>query len=327
MPVIAHRMVIDPQARFSGVTAAGHRRGDPQDPAGARLDAAGARACGGSSIRAFRRHLGGRSTGSSRRFTAAGPARAGEHRRRRRWSASTPTAPSPIRPSRFLVALLAVALVASLTFRGRFGVRRVMPRFGTAGEPLAYRVLVRQRRTTPVARARAPGGHSPIRALRSSRVPRRARARRGAPQLVRPHGRLSALDVAHRAASGRPGRASARCRRSCPAWRREVRVEIVPARRGRLRLIGVTIARPDPFGLFRGFVARVRAPVGARAAAALPGARSRPAREAEVPARRRCAGRVGGRLRGVRLAPRLPAGRSAAPHPLAELGADRHVPS
>ena len=46
----------------------------------------------------------------------------------------------------FLVALLAAALLASLTFRGRFTVRRVMPRFGTAGEPLAYRSSFDQRR-------------------------------------------------------------------------------------------------------------------------------------------------------------------------------------
>ena len=37
----------------------------------------------------------------------------------------------------FLVTLLVAALLASLTFRGRFSVRRVMPRFGTAGEALA----------------------------------------------------------------------------------------------------------------------------------------------------------------------------------------------
>ena len=42
----------------------------------------------------------------------------------------------------FLVALLGAALLASLTFRGQFRVRRVMPRFGTAGEPLSYRVFV-----------------------------------------------------------------------------------------------------------------------------------------------------------------------------------------
>jgi len=43
----------------------------------------------------------------------------------------------------FLVALLAAALLASLTFRARLNVRRAMPRFATAGEPLRYRVTVR----------------------------------------------------------------------------------------------------------------------------------------------------------------------------------------
>ena len=44
-----------------------------------------------------------------------------------------------------------------------------------------------------------------------------------------------------------------------PGVEAETRVETVPARRGRLSLVGMTIARADPFGLFRGFV-RVAAP-------------------------------------------------------------------
>ena len=39
----------------------------------------------------------------------------------------------------------------------------------------------------------------------------------------------------------------------------EVRMEAWPTRRGRLRLVGATLARPDPFGLFRAFI-RVPAP-------------------------------------------------------------------
>ena len=42
----------------------------------------------------------------------------------------------------FLVALLAAALLSGLTFRGRFRVRRVMPRFGSAVEPVSYLFFV-----------------------------------------------------------------------------------------------------------------------------------------------------------------------------------------
>ncbi|HUG37259.1 MAG TPA: hypothetical protein VML54_09940, partial [Candidatus Limnocylindrales bacterium] len=45
----------------------------------------------------------------------------------------------------FLAALLLVAMASSVLFRGRFTIRRVLPRFGTAGEPLVYRVTVENR--------------------------------------------------------------------------------------------------------------------------------------------------------------------------------------
>ena len=44
-----------------------------------------------------------------------------------------------------------------------------------------------------------------------------------------------------------------------PGGEAEVRVEILPVRRGILRFTGVTLARPDPLGLFRSFV-KVAAP-------------------------------------------------------------------
>ena len=44
-----------------------------------------------------------------------------------------------------LAALLALATVASLPFRARFEARRLLPRYATVGQPLAYRVLVRSR--------------------------------------------------------------------------------------------------------------------------------------------------------------------------------------
>ena len=43
----------------------------------------------------------------------------------------------------YLVSLLALAIAASLMFRSRFAVSRDLPRFATAGEPLEYRLQVR----------------------------------------------------------------------------------------------------------------------------------------------------------------------------------------
>ena len=43
----------------------------------------------------------------------------------------------------YLVSLLVLAMAACLLFRSRFAIRRELPRFATAGEPLDYRLLVR----------------------------------------------------------------------------------------------------------------------------------------------------------------------------------------
>jgi hypothetical protein len=42
----------------------------------------------------------------------------------------------------FLTCLLLLAILGGVAFRGRFTVSRVLPRFGTVGEPLSYRILV-----------------------------------------------------------------------------------------------------------------------------------------------------------------------------------------
>ena len=157
----------------------------------------------------------------------------------------------------FLLVLLTVALLASFTFRGAFTVRRTLPRFGTAGEPLAYSLHVRNdgaaaqaglslfedtadpRPTLPeFLAAREPGEERRNWFDRTVGYPRwmwLVERRRGARLPERP---VPAI---------------------LPGSEVEVRMEVWPARRGRLRLVGVTLARPDPFGLYRGFI-RVPAP-------------------------------------------------------------------
>ncbi|HTK90567.1 MAG TPA: DUF58 domain-containing protein [Verrucomicrobiae bacterium] len=157
----------------------------------------------------------------------------------------------------FLIALLTAALLASLTFRARLTVRRAMPRFGTAGEPLRYRVTVRNDGSraqrglvlledtedprpslAEFLAAREPGEERRNWFDRTVGYPRwmwLIERRRGA--------RFTATAVPP----------------LLPGGEVEVRMEAVPVRRGRLRLDGITMGRPDPFGLFRGFVG-VRAP-------------------------------------------------------------------
>ena len=155
----------------------------------------------------------------------------------------------------FLAALVGVAMAASLSFRGRFAVRRLLPRFATAGEPLAYRVAIRNEtaRAQPgltlveetvdprpafqeFLRAREPGEERRNWFDRAVGYPRWL-------WLVRRNQRARIAEVPVPALS--------------PRGEGEARVEITPLRRGPLRFAAVTLARPDPLGLFR---ARVTVP-------------------------------------------------------------------
>ena len=103
------------------------------------------------------------------------------------------------------------------------------------------------------------------------------------------------------AARGEP----ARSRRGA---RETLRLTLTPRRRGRIELAGLVLNRGEPLGLVKGLA---RVPLPERVIAlprryrlprlALPG-------PAQVPARRRVARRLGGRLGGIPLAARVPAG-------------------
>jgi uncharacterized protein (DUF58 family) len=147
----------------------------------------------------------------------------------------------------FLLALLVLAFAWRFGFRPRLSARRVLPRFVTAGEPAAYRVVL------------ANGGGRPERGLVlledtadprpsfeefvTAREPGEERRnwfdrKVGYPRwdwLVR-RNQLARID-ARPLPPLPPGDAG------------EVRIEFTARRRGRLEFTGLTLARPDPFGL------------------------------------------------------------------------------
>jgi uncharacterized protein (DUF58 family) len=150
-----------------------------------------------------------------------------------------------------LVGMLGVAFVACLFFRGRFTAQRVLPRFGTAGQPLAYTVLVKnetarpQRDLTlveelekllPDFEAFAAVQQAEERRVKSFSISRRRSRMQFAPAAVR---EFPVATVA-------------------PGGEVEVPVELLPLKRGHLRFEAVTIARPDPLGLVKSLV-RVKA--------------------------------------------------------------------
>jgi len=151
-----------------------------------------------------------------------------------------------------LVSFLFVSVAFTWTFRAHFSAHRLLPRFGTVGTPLSYRISVRNltRRTQSgltlledIADPRPSFDEwqrtraAEERTIRSFRIGQRPKKASFNPAFLKP-APIPALP---------------------PNREVEVRGELMPLRRGILRFDGVTIARPDPLGLFRAF-SRVRSP-------------------------------------------------------------------
>lgn len=146
-----------------------------------------------------------------------------------------------------LLALLLFAFGCSRFFRGRFYATRVLPRFGTAGQPLAYRVVIKN------LTARTQTG---LTLLENFADPRPSFAEWLAFQRAE-NKRLRSFHVTERRRR-HPFRlvnqpVAAEVPPLAAHGETEVRVEMLPLRRGLLRLTGVTLARSDPLGLFRAF--------------------------------------------------------------------------
>jgi uncharacterized protein (DUF58 family) len=149
-----------------------------------------------------------------------------------------------------LLMILLLAFACSWVFRAKFSAVRSLPRFGTAGQPLLYNVLVKNH-TAHVQKG--------LTLLEDSADPRppfeewlayqKAESRRIRPFSVseRRPSPFRLVEIKEAEVPDLP-----------PRGEMEARVEITPLRRGVIRFSGVTLARTDPFGLFRSFA---RAPV------------------------------------------------------------------
>jgi uncharacterized protein (DUF58 family) len=142
----------------------------------------------------------------------------------------------------FLCALLAISVTSAIFFRGTFGINRSLPRFASVGKRFGYTIHVENRTSIRqtglsllenVADARMSYGefaaisHAPYsRSFRRARFPSGRRAV-VPPRLIPP--------IAARGSA-------------------VVQIDLLPLKRGPLRLTGATVARTDPFGLVRGFV-------------------------------------------------------------------------
>ncbi len=162
----------------------------------------------------------------------------------------------------FLVSLLLLSVlflsVTSVTYRrrnrGRFAVRRDLPRFATAGEPLEYRVWVRK---TGSVSGRAERGLTLYEDLAFDWPTRAELARAKEPGVKR-----NKIDEfmgfyawVWLLAERRNGAVEARDLPVLPAGGEvAVNVRLTPRRRGAVRFAGVSLARTDPLRLCRAFV-------------------------------------------------------------------------
>lgn len=144
-----------------------------------------------------------------------------------------------------LLFLLLAAASCSWFFRARFAATRLLPRFGSVGRPFHYRVLVKNLTRTPQSDLtlleNLPDPRPTFREWKTVQLAdeRKIRPFRFSPRRANPY------QVAVVKQAPVPTIA--------PGGEVEVRVELEPLRRGALRFDGVTLARPDPFGLFRAF--------------------------------------------------------------------------
>ena len=143
-----------------------------------------------------------------------------------------------------LLALLVVAFPFSWFFKVRFAVERSLPRFGTAGRPFNYRVVVRNR---------TPKTQAGLTLLENLADPRPSFPEWKAMQLDDEHHRRSfRLSQRRRVNPFKVVTLKDAVVPPIPANQAiEARVELTPLHRGFLHFKGVTLARPDPLGLFR----------------------------------------------------------------------------
>ena len=144
----------------------------------------------------------------------------------------------------FLLVLLIAAVCLSRLYKASFSATRQLPRFGTVGYRLEYAVVVKNLST------RVQRGMTLLENL-ADPLPsfEEWMAVQGAEQQMLRSFRISGERQASpfKRVTGKDSNVPP----MPPGQEVDVRVEITPLRRGVLRFAGLTLARPDPLGLFR----------------------------------------------------------------------------
>ncbi len=148
----------------------------------------------------------------------------------------------------FLLAILIIAMLSGLFFRLRFSATRFMPRFGTAGIKSEYRIKVHNK-TDKIQTGLTlfENFEDPCPSLEEfMHTPEPEEKRRNLfDRTVGYYRWLWLISIKRQAATKAVALPDLQ-----PHNMTEAHVEITPSNRGVIRLTGLTVARPDPFGLF-----------------------------------------------------------------------------
>ncbi len=141
-----------------------------------------------------------------------------------------------------LFALSLSAMAVAPFFRAKFSVERLLPDFGSAGEPLRYRVFIRNRSGKKQAGLFVLDTLADPRPTFAEFAALNRRTGRGGKTL-----RLTGVPDTRRVLPIKPQSLPI----LAPGGTADVEIQLMPLRRGVLHFTNVTVARPDPFLLFR----------------------------------------------------------------------------
>lgn len=152
----------------------------------------------------------------------------------------------------FLLSLLVISMAGGLLFRARFVARRKLPRFGTVREPLAYRIVIENRSQKREAGLQVLENLEDSSPTFEEFLGTREPGEKTRNPFDRSMGYYRWLWLLSKKQSAQIKELSIPV--LPPNGDQEIGVEIVPLHRGHLNLTGLTIARTDPFCLFKSFV-------------------------------------------------------------------------
>ncbi|MEA5577411.1 DUF58 domain-containing protein [Anabaena sp. UHCC 0451] len=147
----------------------------------------------------------------------------------------------------FLVSILTISTISSLFFRSRFSATRTLPRFATVGMKLKYRIFIHNKTAKTETNLKLFENFAdPRPTLKEFQETPEPQENKRSPLDIK-LGSYRWLWLVSRKQCGTAKNLNLSTLQ--PHSKTEITGEITPTYRGVMRLVSITIARPDPFGL------------------------------------------------------------------------------